>query len=204
MAWWNRWWKTGIGTPNATPIDEVAFVVVDLEMSGLNVKRDKILSIGAVVVKNNTIALSNAFYVEIRQHDFENKAVGIHELVPDSGISEADAIRQFAAFCGDRPLVGHFVSLDKCFLKHAFSRQGKSLSNRFIDTVNLLPKIDDAYRKEEHPTPTQWSLEAVSTQLGFPTDYMHDALGDAFATAVLFAHIISALKERGLRKLGDL
>lgn len=43
------------------PLDQQRFVVVDLETSGLNTLKDKILSIGAVTIDQSAIALGQQF-----------------------------------------------------------------------------------------------------------------------------------------------
>lgn len=49
------------------PLGEQRFVVVDLETSGLNTLKDKILSIGAVTIEHSAIALGQQFSCTLRR-----------------------------------------------------------------------------------------------------------------------------------------
>ena len=44
-----------------TPLDQGRMVVVDLETSGLNTQRDKVLSIGAVVIENAAVDMGSQY-----------------------------------------------------------------------------------------------------------------------------------------------
>ena len=44
--------------PDARPLQQQRFVVLDLETSGLNTRRDRVLSIGAVVIEDGAIDMA--------------------------------------------------------------------------------------------------------------------------------------------------
>ncbi|MGO1644669.1 MAG: 3'-5' exonuclease, partial [Corynebacterium casei] len=64
--------------PN-TPIDDVEFLAVDMETTGLKPKQHQIVSIGWVPVSKNRVRLSGAKYVLIKGVDVGDSAT-IHHL----------------------------------------------------------------------------------------------------------------------------
>jgi DNA polymerase III subunit epsilon len=184
-----------------TPMKEIEYVALDMEMSGLDGRLDRILSVAAVKFQGANIALSEIFYREIAQPNTRPEAAAIHELLPNSGIDEAHALEELARFIEMRPIVGHFVRLDKEFLTEGYKRLGVKWKNSFIDTSELLPRIDDHFHQSEHPAKTDWKLENLCKRYGLPADDMHHATGDAYATALLFIHIRRELEKRGVKKL---
>jgi DNA polymerase-3 subunit epsilon len=198
------WYQKLRAPSRKTPLGEVEFVALDMEMSGLDGRRDRILSIAAVKCKGSNIALSEMFYVELAQPTIRPESAAIHELLPNTGIAESEALEALARFVELRPLVGHFVRLDRAFLTEGFKRLGVRLRNRFIDTSALLPRFDDHFHPNAHPSKSDWKLENLCKRYRLPSDDMHHATGDAYATALLFIHIRRGLEKRGVRKLGEL
>jgi len=185
-------------------LEEVEFVVLDMEMSGLDARLDRILSIAAVKVKGDHIALSEMFYEEVSQPETRPEAAAVHELLPFTGKKESEVLEALARFCGAQPVIGHFVRLDREFLHEGYKRLGVRWKNAFYDTSALLPRADDYYREEAFPPKDAWKLENICKRYKLPNDEMHHASGDALATALLFVHLRKTLQKRGLQQLRDL
>ncbi|WOJ96178.1 exonuclease domain-containing protein [Congregibacter brevis] len=177
---------------NTTATRELSFLVCDAEMSGLNPKEDELLSLGWVRVTQGEIALGSACHTLIRnQHSVGQSAV-IHQL-RDCELQEADdvkaalkALLEASAGC---ILVFHNAALDTAFLDRA--------SKEVFGTPLLLPTIDTLLleqrllqRKEQPIAQGALRLGACRERYGLTTHNVHNALGDAMATAeLLLAHI---------------
>ena len=116
-----------------------AYVAVDLETTGLDPKRDRIIEIGAVRVENGRETAQ--FHTMINPH--RELAERITELTGISGDMVEDApdigdiLSQFLDFCGKLPLLGHHVIFDYSFLKRAAVNLGMEFEREGIDTCLL-------------------------------------------------------------------
>lgn len=96
------------------PDDEV--VVFDTETTGLNPKKDEILSIGAVKVRGNKILMSEKFELFVKpRFEVNETSIKIHQIRNidvQNALSPREAIEQFLHFIGARPLVGYYLEFD--------------------------------------------------------------------------------------------
>jgi len=88
-----------------TALDAVRWVAVDCESSGLDAKRDRLLALGAVVVRAGRIEPAESFRALLRQErpsDPGNILVhGIGGEAQLAGRPAAEALEAFRAFLGD-------------------------------------------------------------------------------------------------------
>lgn len=189
--------------PKNTPIEEVRFVVFDTETTGLNVKEDQILSIGAVEVIGSNIAIQNSFERFVHQ-SFTPIAsnIEIHEILPDSASksqSEEAAIKDFLEYIGNSVLVGHHVGFDVTIVNQSLQSMGTfKLKNKSLDT-GLLAK-----RVQVPPYPDKYALDDLCDQYGIEQHDRHNAAGDAYLTAILFLKLLGRLRKRGVQTYGEL
>ena len=117
------------------------YVVVDLETTGLDFEKDKILEISALKIKDGKPA--DAYYSLVAQTApipaVITALTGItDEQVQNSGAETSVALKGLCAFIDDEPIVAHNVDFDKSFLEKALTEHGfASLENRWIDTLAL-------------------------------------------------------------------
>ena len=123
---------------------DYSFVVFDTELTGLNKRKDEIISIGAVRIENLQISISKTFFSlvkpSIKKNDPSN-ATFIHRITPEQ-LKQApemeEVLPEFIEFCGNSLLVGHFVGIDTHFLNKATRKiLGGSISNPSVDTMRL-------------------------------------------------------------------
>jgi len=188
-------------------IEEGDFVVFDTETTGLNVKKDKILSIGAVRVKNWEIDLSDSFdHLVNQEYQSENQqSITIHGILPvlrEESLEEEQAIQAFLDYVGNSILVGHHVAFDIRMVNKSLRRLKLSkLKNKHLDTAYLANRVQGNYN---HMQNQRLGLDELCQKYGIsPTD-RHTAAGDAFLTAILFMKLLYKLKKRGVRNLADL
>ena len=97
------------------------YVVVDVEMTGLRIKADRILEIGAVKIESGIETA--AFHCMVNPHmeipPEITDLTGITNEMAAQGLEAAEAVREFAAFSRSLPLIGHNILFDYSFLKQA-------------------------------------------------------------------------------------
>jgi len=197
-------WKDYLNTFKQKPtknIKTTRFVVFDTETTGLDVINDRVLSIGAVSVFNNTIDVADSFEIYLKQDEFNAESVEIHGILKDGllkKISEKDAIQQFVNYIGNAVLVAHHAAFDIEIINATLKRMKLSkLKNKSIDTGILYKKL--AGKKDNH-----FNLDILSTEFNIPKHDRHTAAGDAYITALLFLKIISKLKQERTVYYSDL
>ena len=192
-----------------TPLEEVCFVVFDTETTGLNPRTDRILSIGGVRVKGEQIDLNRNFERVLQQPDvpINREAIGIHGILPGeskTGEEEDAALADFVSFIGNSILVGHHLLFDISILNEALRRhKAGKLKNRTLDTRQLAIRLEKGLVAADHK-PGQYSLDALCQRYQITTSDRHTAAGDAYITAILLLKLLSRLKKRGVKTLGQL
>lgn len=120
-----------------------AYVALDLETTGLNAKEDKIIEIGAVLVKEGEIVETFSSMVNPRRQ-IPDRVVDItgicQEDVEDAPYLE-ELLPQIYGFIGDNDLLGHRILFDYSFLKKAFVNAKYSFEKKGIDTLKLSRKF---------------------------------------------------------------
>ncbi|NLP57479.1 PolC-type DNA polymerase III [Lutibacter sp. B1] len=172
-------------------IETTKFVVFDTETTGLDISKDRILSIGAVTVLNNTIDIAESFEIYVNQEEFTSKSVEIHGILKEGNlqkITEAEAIEKFIHFIGNSVLIAHHAAFDVEIINAALKRLNlPKLKNKYLDTGILYKKLEG--KKDNH-----FNLDVLCNEFNIPKHDRHTAAGDAFITAQLFFKIIAKLK----------
>lgn len=193
-------WKAYLShfkSKSKTHILDTRFVAFDTETTGLDVKEDRVLSIGAVSIVNKKIEVSNTFEIYLEQDIFKPETVKIHGLMRNGSekkISELDAIKLFLDYIKDAIIVAHHASFDKRMINEILLRHGLGkLKNKFIDTGVLYKRsLHIIYQENTKP----YSLDYLCKELNVPTVDRHTATGDALITALVFLKILSRLDKR--------
>ena len=112
-----------------------SYVCIDLETTGLEAKRDRIIEIGAVQVENNRIVREWETFVDPDRKLDENIAAltGIHDEQLCGAPQIAEVLPEVFAFIGDHVLLGHRVMFDYAFLKKAAVDNRMSFEKRLQD-----------------------------------------------------------------------
>jgi DNA polymerase-3 subunit epsilon len=192
------------------PWSDVTYWSLDLETGGLDARRDPILAIGMVPVREGTIRLSEAFETLVRPATadlIKPTSVQAHQLVPSdvlhapplsSALDEVD--RRLGA---GAVLLVHQAALDVRFLRRAYFITGRRWRRpRVVDTVDLLVRVAKQERfidpDAQHRQPS-FNLSEARRRFGLPSYAAHHALTDAIATAELFLVLRKQLGARTLR-----
>ena len=169
--------------------DEV--VVFDTETTGLNPKKDEILSIGAVIVKGNKILTSEKFELFVKPTKAINEeSIKIHRIRNidlENGSEAKEAIEQFLHFIGSRPLVGYYIDFDvKMVNKYVKSLLGITLPNKTIEVSGI---YHDKKIKFIPDGTIDLRFDVMMKDLGLPIFGKHDALNDAVMTAMMYVKL---------------
>ena len=183
----------------ATPstIEDTRFVVFDTETTGINARKDRMLSLGALEIKSNQIQLAKSLEVYVSQEIFNEEAVAIHGILRQHRnqikISEEETVKLFLEFIGNAVLVGHHVGFDIAIINYALKRLGApKLKNRFTDT-GILFKRSVHLVNITNPDKV-YSLDELCEELNISKNDRHKAMGDAFITALAFLKIQNRLR----------
>jgi DNA polymerase-3 subunit epsilon len=190
---------------------DYSFVAFDTELTGLDRRRDEIISLGAVRIDRLQIDLSDTFYQVVRPRSLARTgSTVIHRLTPgqlENAPYLEDIILDFVQFVGTSLIVGHYVDLDMFFLNRAtWSHLGGVLSNPGIDTMRLahgFSRMQRGYFSHD-ATPESYRLADLSGRFGLPRYTSHDAFQDAVQTACLFLWLIKKFRAGGRETLKDL
>ncbi|MBC8209188.1 MAG: 3'-5' exonuclease [Desulfobulbaceae bacterium] len=194
------------------PLNDYTFVVCDTELTGLDRRRDEIVSIGAVMIRNLQIDLSSSFHSYIRPDNLEHtRATLVHRITPGQ-LEEAPPLNvvlpAFVEFLGSSLLVGHHIALDMTFLNRASKKVlGGTLVNPGIDTMRMAQgyrRVLLGHYHQHGESQTGYSLDALSREYRLPLFKPHDALEDAMQTAYLFLFLLKKFRKGGLLTLKDI
>lgn len=156
-----------------------SYVCIDLETTGLDPKRDRIIEIGAVKVKQGRIAAEWETFVnpgrKLEEHIVE--LTGIRDEMLASAKKISDLLPVFFTFLEDHVLLGHSILFDFSFLKKAAVNEKMGFERQGIDTLKIARK----YLKDLESR----SLGALCRHYDIPHS-AHRALKDARATTALY------------------
>jgi DNA polymerase III subunit epsilon len=190
-----------------TPVEKVRFVSLDTEATGLDPKRDRVITIGAVGILDGQIDLADAFEVMLKVA-YNQSAVTVHGVTRDEaqdGMDEREAIEAFLGYLGDGVIVGHHIGFDIEMLNLACERHfGIKLMNRSLDTMDLTLHLQDGGAFQATGGPNGFTLDALCALFGVAPRDRHTAGGDAFITALVFLRLLRLARKTGRHKLADL
>jgi DNA polymerase-3 subunit epsilon len=175
-----------------TSLEGARWVVIDCETSGLDTARDRLLSVGAVAVRGDRIALGAAYEARVRQaFPSEPGNILIHGIGGDAQLAGrplGEVIDELQRFIADGIPVGFHAGFDGAILR----RHGLRPRQDWFDLATLAPVLFPECK------PRESSLDHWLGQFAIPPHARHDALGDAFSTAQL---LLVALNEAARQRI---
>ena len=193
------------------PLSEYDIVVLDTELTGLKRKKDEIVAIGAVKIKNLRILCGETFYALVQpKRRFQTQSTLIHRITPDE-LARADTLPdilpRFVEFCGDSILVGHYVGLDIGFInKAALAIMGGIIKSPCLDTMRLAMALNEKEHGryyDHYQGRSSYNLAALTREYRLPVFPEHNALHDALQCAYLFLSLAKKLRGAGALTLAD-
>ncbi len=180
-----RLWRERSDIGERIPLTEARFIVVDVETSGLDTRKDRLLSIGACAVEALRLRAGEGFEAILRHHQAsERNNILIHGIGPQSqaaGEAPETALMEFLEFIGKYPLVAFHASFDRAMLDRTLREVlGVHLRNPWLDLAHLAPALFPEARLG------QASFDDWLSYFSLRAQARHRAGDDAFATAELF------------------
>jgi DNA polymerase-3 subunit epsilon len=167
---------------------EDEYICFDCETTGLDTKVDDIISIGAVIIKDNKILSSKKFERFVRpKTKLQEESIKIHQI-RQCDLEKAkdidDVIYEFLDFIGNRKLVGYYLEFDVAMInKYIKPKLGITLPNEQIEVSGLYyDKVINSYPNGN----VDLRFDIISQKLDIPLMSKHDAINDAIMTAMIF------------------
>lgn len=194
----------------STPLDAVRYVILDTEMTSLDHRSNRLLSVGAIAMDGAKINIGQQFYRVVNPGvPIPAETVVIHRLRHEdvqSGEPCAYVLGDLCQFVHGAVLVGHFLELDLKLLRKEMDVTGHKLSNPTVCTARVHRWLlrRGPYSEDFHVKLENLDLAALARHYGLETYDAHHALDDAFLTARLWQVMMSKAQAQGIRRLGDL
>lgn len=187
----------------STPTGQAPLLAVDLETTGLDPKRDRILSVGFVPVDGDVIELSGARQFVVAGEGEVGQSAVVHGLTDDvvaAGRPLAEVLETVLEALTGRVLLAHYATIEEGFLSAACRRVfGAPLALRVVDTLELQRRLTT--NEYDDPRAGTLRLGAARRAHGLPDYRAHAALTDAVACAELYLAQRSVFAERGSETL---
>lgn len=177
------------------PVSEADFVVVDLEMTGLDPMFDQILSIGIVPIRHGQLILKEAEHKLVQIEGSVGQSATIHGIL-DAHLEQAITIEEmmqwFLSVTLGKVLVAHHAPLDLAFLQSALAQISREKVKLIaVDTLALEKKR--LLRQHEVIKEGSLRLGASRARYGLPVYSAHNALIDALACGELLLAQVAAM-----------
>ena len=164
------------------------YVCLDCETSGLNPRKDEILSIGAVHIKDNKILMRKTFNIFLKpSNNIAAESIKIHHIRAidlENGMEPKDAILQLLEFIGSKPIVGYYIKFDVAIISRYTKKIiGINLPNETIEVSSMYYKTR---KKSSDYEFIDLKFDTILKNLNIPALGKHDALNDAIMTSMMF------------------
>ncbi len=179
-------------------LDEIDFVVLDTETTGLRPRSDRVIEVAAVRVRHGKIVNSFQSLLNPGRHlpPFIAKLTGIsQEMVQDAPLAK-EIMPDFLQFIDGAILVGHNLGFDLNFLTYEAQLLDLAFPLDGLDTIPLARRFLPGLKR--------FKLHMVAEHLKIPPRTRHRALGDAETTAAVFLCILERARTQGIVTLSHL
>ena len=172
-------------------IDGSTFVVFDIETTGFSPKRNKIIEIGAVKMKDGVILDRFSEFIDPKE-PIPFHITRLTSITDDMVIgcpTREEIIPRFVEFCQDSILVGHNVGFDISFINENCKQLGIDVDYTTVDTMGL--------SRAFFPKQAKHNLDALCKTLGVVNEHHHRAVDDAECTAKIFMKFLPMMEQEG-------
>ncbi|MCL6472672.1 MAG: 3'-5' exonuclease [Firmicutes bacterium] len=208
LAKWSKgkFKKLGGNGEKGMPIDQARYTVIDTELTGLDMKKDSIVSIGAVKMVGSRIELKDSFYKLVSpEAELTGETVIIHGIMPSELDKEPGidtVLPEFIDFCGNDIIAGFRPLIDMGFLNREAKRLYRSaMKNPVIDIFAIYKWIK--WRSAEDCL-SNLSLYDLAEDFSIPVKGAHNAIFDAFITAQILQRLLHLLLGLGAKSVDEL
>lgn len=181
------------------------FVVFDFETSGLDPRKDQILSFAFLKIKQRSILIEARFEGFILNENSNIKSTEIHHITKEdlnNGFTEIQFLAKTESFIKDCVLLGHHVDFDTACLERLMLKYSRGkLTNPRVDTARLAARLAHPLMSEYGGQKALKSLDMLCKQFGIVPEARHSAGGDTLTTAFLFLKLLKEAEKRGIKTI---
>jgi DNA polymerase-3 subunit epsilon len=194
-------WDAGAAEMLREPLSMARLVAVDLETTGLAMRRDRVICIGAVAVRARTIRHDDCFERYLRQeHASPVDNILFHGIGGQrqlDGVQPVTGLLECLEFLGNSAAVAFRAEFDRTILgREVAAVLGVRLQSPFIDLAVLLPAL--------FPNTDNATLDDWLRHFNFRAPARHHALSDAYCHGALLLVVLARATRAGLNTVGDL
>lgn len=184
----------------ATPLFVLEAVAVDLETTGLDAAKARIVQIGTIAISRGRLLDDTASeHLVAPGTPIPASAAAIHGI-DDAAVAAAPRLPALWGELGrslaGRVVIGHSIGFDLTVLANESRRHRLDWQKPRALCVRMLAKV-------AAPALADHSLDALASWLGLETRDRHRALGDAEAAGRIFLALLPRLEARGIRTLAE-
>lgn len=177
------------------------FVALDVETTGLQAYRQRVIEIALIRYRNGTATERYESFVNPGRSipTYISKLTGIRDLDVAEAPPFADIALNVLEFIDQDRLVGHNVEFDVSFVNAALKRAGHpALINERFDTLGLATRLVPHLKRP--------NLDRVAQALGVTSGArkLHRAAGDAELSAESMLRLARLAQQQGVHTIADL
>ncbi len=167
------------------------FVCFDCETTGLDVKKDDIICIGALKIKNNFIQTSDSFERLVKpKTKLSDQSIQIHQIrkidLKNAKLID-EVLDEFLEFIGNSILVGYYLEFDIAMInKYLKPKLGITLPNKAIEVSALYHDYKNKAIPQSH---IDLRFDTLLNDLDIPHFSKHVAINDALMAALMFVKL---------------
>ncbi len=196
-------WKALPAAETGASFEASRYIVVDVETSGLNVLKDRLIAIGAVAVKAGNIPLHDSMEIILQQQRVSGRdnilIHGIGGTAQAEGVPPVEAMLAFLEFLGKSPLIAFHVAFDKTMIDRALKTfLGLRFNHPWTDLAYIAPALYPELARSHR------SLDHWMNHFDLSNYARHSALADALSTAELLLALRERLQARQIQNFKGL
>lgn len=173
---------------------QAEYAALDFETTGLDHRRDAIVSFGVVPVRGGRVVIGEAVHELVRPNvPSSPESMRVHGILPGdlaNARSLPEAAETLRRALDGRFLITWFASVEIAFLRRMYGGR-RSWINQTIDVRQMVIEL------ERLSQDVRQSLSSAAEHYGVPVANPHEALDDAMVTAQLFLVVAARLEARG-------
>ena len=180
-------------------VEPGVFVCFDCETTGLNRKKDRIITLSAIKIVKNEVQTSQSLNLVIKQdNEISAESIEVHQIrnmdVENSEglyFDEFEAIKVFLEFIRGATLVGYYLEFDVAMVNRVIKPYlGMGLPNPQIEVSGMYYQhAMQNYKRSCIEPNIDLSFDAILKSLEIPNLGQHDAFSDALMTSLIFVKL---------------
>lgn len=186
-----NWLDRLTGKP-VLPVDEGRWIMLDVETSGLDARRDRLLAVAAIALRVDwrakilRVDLGDSFEVVLQQDQVSDKdnillhGIGVQQQ--RDGMAPAQAMCALNRFVGHSPLLAFHAAFDRTMVaRYARLHLGADLPNHWLDLDHLCAVTYEGVKAR--------ALDEWLSHFGIQCRLRHQAAADTLAECELLQRI---------------